>query len=333
MADGEASPQSARLSRLAAASTSIRDAAKWMVASSAAVGAVLIAGSQVSSIGKLEVCVPGPVGCNRLWVALLGAVTGLGAVVYAIWQAVRLLLPVSLTLHDLEELWAADETSSPVRRLLARLAGDRANPLQRGFGRWLDRRRSPVVRFFTDNPGLLQHPTPNALRESYNQAWKELKAAEEALAGASRWSRARHQADVTAASARFDALRARIQEVTVLAQYEVLRDDFARMLARLLIAAVVAAIGIVAFAWAANPPEASPAAARLHGADLRGAMLRDADLDRADLTGADLSRADLTGATLDGAVLTGVTWSATTCPDGTSSDDAGGTCRGHLSPR
>jgi hypothetical protein len=71
----------------------------------------------------------------------------------------------------------------------------------------------------------------------------------------------------------------------------------------------------------ANLTGADLTGALLNGADLEAANLRDADLSGADLSGADLTRANLSGANLDG-----VTWSHTTCPDGTSSDDHGGTC-------
>jgi Pentapeptide repeats (8 copies)/Collagen triple helix repeat (20 copies) len=67
----------------------------------------------------------------------------------------------------------------------------------------------------------------------------------------------------------------------------------------------------------------------LQGASLRGADLTGTNLMYTDLTGADFSNADLTGADLSFAVLI-VTWSNTTCPDGTNSDDNGGTCVGHL---
>jgi uncharacterized protein YjbI with pentapeptide repeats len=56
------------------------------------------------------------------------------------------------------------------------------------------------------------------------------------------------------------------------------------------------------------------------------ANLQDANLHGADLTGANLTGADLTGANLHGADLTGVIWSNTTCPDGTNSNNDGGTC-------
>jgi virginiamycin B lyase len=76
--------------------------------------------------------------------------------------------------------------------------------------------------------------------------------------------------------------------------------------------------------------------ANLNGAQLQGyafldgANLQGSNLHGADLMGADLSRADLTGANLHGATLTGVKWSNTTCPDGTDSDNDGGTCANDL---
>jgi uncharacterized protein YjbI with pentapeptide repeats len=48
------------------------------------------------------------------------------------------------------------------------------------------------------------------------------------------------------------------------------------------------------------------------------------------LSGANLFDANLSGADLTGATLTGVIWAHTICPDGTNSDDNGGTCVGHL---
>jgi uncharacterized protein YjbI with pentapeptide repeats len=114
-----------------------------------------------------------------------------------------------------------------------------------------------------------------------------------------------------------------------MATHQVLQGAFRRSLRRLLVAAALIAIGIVGFAWAANPP-AKPVTADLRGARLAGAVLRDADLRGAKLDGADLSRADLRGADLTGASLTAVTWSATICPDGSNSNDNSNTCRGHL---
>lgn len=65
-------------------------------------------------------------------------------------------------------------------------------------------------------------------------------------------------------------------------------------------------------------------------ADLSATNLMDANLTDADLTRARLGGADLRGARLSGATLDGVEWSETLCPDGTLSNDNGGTCAGHL---
>jgi hypothetical protein len=70
------------------------------------------------------------------------------------------------------------------------------------------------------------------------------------------------------------------------------------------------------------------------GADLQGTELDHAMLRRVVLTDADLTKAHLSGANLTKAIATnaktaGVIWSATTCPDGTNSDNDGHTCKGH----
>jgi hypothetical protein len=81
----------------------------------------------------------------------------------------------------------------------------------------------------------------------------------------------------------------------------------------------------------ANLTNANLSGANLTGANLSQANLSGANLSSANLTNANLSQANLKGATgMSTATLTGVTWSKTTCPDGTTSNQDGGTCLGHL---
>ncbi|MDO8753651.1 MAG: pentapeptide repeat-containing protein, partial [Anaerolineales bacterium] len=73
----------------------------------------------------------------------------------------------------------------------------------------------------------------------------------------------------------------------------------------------------------------------LAGIDLSEADLSAADLFGTNLAGANLQgsllyRTNLFGANLNGANLTAVTWNDTTCPDGSNSDNNGGTCEAHL---
>ncbi len=86
--------------------------------------------------------------------------------------------------------------------------------------------------------------------------------------------------------------------------------------------------------------DANLTGADLQGADLRGANLREVDLTGANLRGANLDGANLRGANLTDADLTDasmvntglrdVIWLVTTCPDGSISDNNGGTCEGNL---
>ena len=267
----------------------IRDAAKWLIGAAAAVGAALIAGSQLSNIGQL------PVGV-RLVAAVAGVVVALVSVVIAIWVSVQILLPVGVTLTDLAEHWDAD---------------DRAD-----------------VRFFQRYPRQLGYDSPAALIDARQKALAAQRAKPKKSGLFGRGT----TPDAEAAQARVDEIDARIRTVLQTAQYEILKDEFGRVLRKLLAASAVAAVGIIVFAWAANPPKRPDVSTSLTNVDLSRADLRGADLKGVDLTGADLSNANLKGADLSGAVIRGVTWSHTICPDGTNSDDHDQTWRGHLTP-
>jgi hypothetical protein len=73
----------------------IRETVKWLIASFGAIGAALIAGSQLSGIGKLRA------GDLRLWVSMGGIASGLSGVGIAIWAAIAVLTPEEVTLSDL----------------------------------------------------------------------------------------------------------------------------------------------------------------------------------------------------------------------------------------
>ncbi|GAA1845812.1 pentapeptide repeat-containing protein [Asanoa iriomotensis] len=265
----------------------IRDAAKWLIASAAGVGAALIAGSQLSNIGLLPFGWPTSVATARLWLAVLGAALGLAAVVYAIWAAVRILLPRYVLIADLVSAWS-----------------DHGHALR------------PVATFFVKHPKYLQgFETPGEVVERRSTTVA-----------------AYERTGDTALETEIRDLDARIVAIEDMATHEALGQEFRTALRRMVAAVSVAALGIVLFAWASNPPPTPAPAADLRNARLTGAFLRDADLRNARLDGADLTGADLTGADLTGASMTGVVWSRTTCPDGALSDEVGGTCAGHLRP-
>jgi uncharacterized protein YjbI with pentapeptide repeats len=107
-------------------------------------------------------------------------------------------------------------------------------------------------------------------------------------------------ADAEVLTARIQDLDARIGSIEDMAIHEALKDQFHASLRRLLMATGTATLGIVAFAWAANPPANPAPSTDLHNSRLVNAFLRDPDLRGARLDGADLTGADLTGSSLTG---------------------------------
>jgi hypothetical protein len=295
----------------------IREAAKWLVASFAAVGAALIAGSQLSSIGRLPVCAPTSIDCIRLWIAILGAVVALLGVVWAVWTGVGLLAPIRLQASDLKMEWRA---GTPIHAYF------QANPAQlQGFIDFEDmdtQEKGAYDRFDELNAQLDEVSDAQRLR-----FYRKVRT--------SPAQRKRMEKDLDEAEETLNEILRRSDDVITIANHVQYVHFFrGKALRRVFAAAAIAAVGIVAFAWAGNPPSRAPVAALrgadLSGADLSGANLRNVDLTDAVLSGANLTDADLDGADLTGTDLTDVLWSGTTCPDGTNSDDAAGSCENHL---
>lgn len=121
----------------------LRSAAKWLIGSLGAIGAVLVAGSQLSSIGSLTT---GP----RLVIAVGGLAVGLGGVLLAIALAVGVLAGEPYSVTELHREWVQSDAASGA-------SGVR--------GRWR-RRRYPVPFFFADNEEFLAgHESPMQLYE------------------------------------------------------------------------------------------------------------------------------------------------------------------------
>jgi hypothetical protein len=209
--------------RLEVQDNQIREAAKWLVGSFAAVGASLIAGSQLSSIGKLPVCAPSSVECTRLWIAVVGAVGALVGVVWAVWTGVALLAPPRLQVGDLKTHWKS---------------------------------RGPIYLYFQANRAQLQgfadFDEMDALEKDAYSKFDQLNSQMQDIEGARREQLDRELDD---AESLLSDILGRSDDVVAIANHvhyvHFFREE---ALKRLIAAAAVTAIGIVAFAWAANPP-------------------------------------------------------------------------------
>lgn len=280
----------------------IRDTAKWLIAAFAAIGAVLIAGTQLSSVGGLPTCLPRSADCLRLWVALPSAALALGAVAFAVSAITAVLLPRVATLSSLRK-----ELSDP---------------------------KSKIAGYFRSNPELLQgFPTIESLAcererlvKNQSQLAEQYDRTEDAAGRKQLASR------LEEVYADLKDLEDRISQIADTADYQSLSEDFRKAVRRVFFCGAIAATGIAAFAWAANPPQPDQPAPSLRGANLTGALLTGANLVNADVTGTDFTNANLRGANMSGVDPKDATWKNTICPDGTNSDLADGTCAGHLEP-
>lgn len=104
----------------------VRAAAKWFIAGLGAIGAVLVAGSQLSSVGALDV------DSWRFWVALTGVAVGLLAIMWAMWRVVDVLAPERWSFEDVVSAWDAVPPGSAWRRGNAVGRYFRAHPLALG---------------------------------------------------------------------------------------------------------------------------------------------------------------------------------------------------------
>jgi len=323
----DAAATGSTLALMTKAGERLRDTSKWLIGTFGAVATVLVAGSQLSGMGKLEGA--------RLSAAIVGLLVALLGLGVATWIAVDIMLPEELSLKTLVEAEGAGAAS---RGTIA----SRYPQLLFGYG-----------------------PTLTALQDAYNAALGKRRESleanwaipptatdDEATAAKNRVEAIGQAVQAVLAVGAYESLHKKWQD---------------RRLPLFLVAALVAGgIATFAFAsnppstQTAGGTAVSLAGATLSQANLSGQDLANVDLSKASLTGADLrgsdmsqtnlSNADLTGADLRGVDLTdanltnanltqaslshaklaGVTWNNTTCPDGTLSDeDPGGTCAGH----
>jgi len=207
----------------AMATDNLRAAARWLLTAGAAAGGVLVAGLQLTGLGSL-----GAADWPRLLVACLGLTAGLGAVGYMIFQASLMLTDEWITLAQLD--------LEMIDRQLA------------GSGRRRDRRRLERIKKIRGELENYQDEFYGSVASSISDLYHRLIAANR---------QARESPTPEHAKAAAD-LREVVDTVAQAANYSYARSAFAALRQHLISAGVVFVIGIVVFAYAANPP--APAA-------------------------------------------------------------------------
>ncbi len=210
-----------------AAANRVRDTAKWLIVSFAAVGGVLVAGSQLSSLGSLRAQDP------RFWVALTGAVVALTGVVVAIAKVIDVLVMDPLSLKTLT----------------------------------LDPRYADTRRALEKDPFLVPSGNMEAFLERFLEAQRRQRNASELHYEAVRKYLDHRTAPPLADHAEFKQLSDKVrletdnemiesrvaQDILAIAALLHISQAFDHAKRWIVGATAVAAIGIVAFAAAANP--------------------------------------------------------------------------------
>ncbi|QKJ20273.1 hypothetical protein [Microbacterium hominis] len=191
-----------------AASDRIRETAKWLTVSFGAIGALLLAGTQLSSIGQLSA------GSERLTVAVTGGVlAGLGTIAVLVASVLVATTPV-MSLSRLAH------AKPPVGTEAAR----------------------------TDRFLLMGYESVGTLQSAYQTAITERRTAIEQYTGT--------QTDADrAAQARAQTIDGIVTRLVQVAAHTNLSRRWRNAVWPICIGAVVAAVGVILFVWAANPPE------------------------------------------------------------------------------
>ena len=170
-----------------------RDLAKYLVTIFAAIGGLLVAGTQLSSIGALT----WEQNCDRIVAGGVGFIIGIGSVVWIIWSVLSVLGPVEVTLDEIVE---NDDMSAAINE------------------------RQELLGPFSSVAELRDVLLGDLLS---GEQRVELKGVAESIVD----------------HAGFDRVKALFEAARI----------------KMLVGAVLGTIGIVAFAWAANPPKSETA--------------------------------------------------------------------------
>lgn len=115
----------------------MRTTAKWMLAASGAVGAVLISGGPLVAVGKIH-------GVLNIILAFAGLVVALGGVGLAIWHATQVLMPRLTTSRSLLELPALADLRAQIALAPQEFFGLAATSLDGLFAKQNSLRRNAV---------------------------------------------------------------------------------------------------------------------------------------------------------------------------------------------
>ena len=208
----------------AAATDNLRSATRWLLTAAAVAAGAMVAGLQLTSIGSLSTN-----DWPRLVAAAAGLTAALGGVGYMVLRTSRLLTDEWIT--------------------LAQLQLDRFTELLHNSRSRHDKRRAAEIRRIYEELHDYRAELFGSVADSIQDLYHRLDEANKAAL------RCPTPAHARAA----DALRSAADTVVQAANYSYIQSEFAELRRRLAQAGAVFIVGVVIFAYAANPPKPSTA--------------------------------------------------------------------------
>jgi len=214
----------------AAATQALRTTARWLLTAAAGVGGALVAGLQLTSIGSLGVS-----DWPRLVLAVGGLMTALVAVGYVIFRASRLLTDEWITLAQL----ALNEFDQLLR-----------NPTTRR-----EKQQSQMLRGLFAQLEVYKHELYAHVAQDVTDLYWRLQRANDAARGTSGGRRRRFRVQDPDSVAL--ALREAAGTVVQFANHYMTREKFKVLRREIARGTAVVVVGVLIFAYAANPPKDS----------------------------------------------------------------------------
>ncbi|OJF11915.1 hypothetical protein BG844_23575 [Couchioplanes caeruleus subsp. caeruleus] len=226
-----------------AATEALRATTRWLVTAAAGVGAVLVAGLQLTGLGSL-----GSQEIPRLVAAFAGLVVALTGVGYMVLRASQILTTEWVTLADIEK----DIFDHRVRQSAQRQSGGSRPKFGDRIGRLRDRRyrlRAAMIEGLKERLEFIAEELFGSLATSVPDLYAQLADANEAARGAP-----------DSAPARSAALQQAAGTVVAFANFYITKEWFKVLRRQLAAASAVVIAGVLVFAYAANPPKPAEAA-------------------------------------------------------------------------
>jgi len=240
------------------ATETLRATVRWLVTAAAGVGGVLVAGLQLTGLGSL-----GSEELLRLALALGGLFVALAAVGYMIMRASQILTDEWVTLADLQserfdrrirqdpqDPGDGSQVSNPHQNSVnSRLSKIRDKILRqlRTIRNRRDRQRSAVINSLYERLDLIREELFGSLAADISDLYARLMEANE---------QARRNPESPRAGST-TALQQAAGTVVAFANFYITRESFKTLRRQLAGASGVVVLGVLVFAYAANPPEPS----------------------------------------------------------------------------